>query len=261
MATPPDLDVPEPLKTSVAGLHAAVWPPKIAGSANWMIGVHNLTANLHYWGPVTNASAGDVGFAAFDLRGRSGSWGLADSSGMRTHVGDVLAVADALGARRFTVVGHRYGAAVAKAVVQAAPERVTECVMLEDLTSDETAEHRADVARLLDPTVDRLALTFPNRDAYLGYWRSQTWFTAAGVDRMVRRALMTDLAGSGFAWQVRVSRSAIDHDVAELATTDGGVAASQLNATNTNVMHRYHVANLASTRPATNYPLPRDWRA
>ena len=257
-----DLDVPVPLATAVAGLHAAVWPPKVAAGASWMIGVHNLTANLCYWGPVASALAGEVGFAAFDLRGRAGSWGLAASSGMGAHVADVLAVADAVGAGRFAVVGHRYGEAVATGVARAAPERVTECITLDGITCEVVAAHRADLsnlAGLLDPTIDRLASAFPNRDAYLAYWRSQPWFTAAGVDRTVRHALMADLVGSGFGWQVRVSRSAVDHDVAELAASGIGLVATQLDANVTRVALPAPECAAASIGPGATCPLPRYW--
>ncbi len=263
MAPATGLDGPEPLETEVAGLHAAFWPPKVAAGAGWVIGVHNLTANLHYWGPVANTLGGDVGFAAFDLRGRAGSSGLADSSGMGAHVADVLAVADAVGARRFKVVGHRYGAAVATAVAKAAPERVTECITLDGITCEDVAAHRADMsdlAGLLDPTIDRLASAFPNRDAYLAYWRSQTWFTAAGVDRTVRRALTADLVGSGFAWQVRVSHSAVDHDVAELAASRIGVDPARFDSTVSYRVHRSHLADSALIDAAATCPIPRDWR-
>src|SRR3954465_5112000 len=59
-----------------------------------------------------------------DLRGYSPR-ARAEPYDVRTLVGDVLAIADALGAERFDLVGHDWGAAIAWQLAMRHPERLT----------------------------------------------------------------------------------------------------------------------------------------
>jgi len=98
-----------------------------------------------------------------DLRGRGQSEVTAPGTyGWIRHAEDVLAVADALGASRFDVVGQSMGAAVAMEIARLAPQRLGSVVLI-------------DLCGMPDPTtvpliraaVERLGSVYPSVEAYL----------------------------------------------------------------------------------------------
>ncbi len=98
-----------------------------------------------------------------DLRGRGQSQVTGPGTyGWIHHAEDVLAVADALGASRFDVIGQSMGAAVAMEIARLAPQRLGSIVLI-------------DVCGVPDPTtvpliraaVERLGSVYPSVEAYL----------------------------------------------------------------------------------------------
>jgi pimeloyl-ACP methyl ester carboxylesterase len=95
--------------------------------------VHGLSANLRGFDAIAPplAEAGHR-VAAIDLRGRGGSPATAPGTyGLAAHARDVVAVADALGAERFAVVGWSLGALIGLHVAGQAGERLEALVMLD----------------------------------------------------------------------------------------------------------------------------------
>jgi pimeloyl-ACP methyl ester carboxylesterase len=101
---------------------------------------------------------------ALDLRGRgkshvtpTGSYGLA------SHASDVFAAADALGADRFSIIGHSMGAGVALTAVSMDESRRIERVVLIDLCG--RPEPSTDA--LISAAVGRLGSVYPSIEVYL----------------------------------------------------------------------------------------------
>jgi pimeloyl-ACP methyl ester carboxylesterase len=208
--TPPES--PIRLDVGVASLAAWYW----GGDAKspLVVGVHDLAANGLWWADLAAAGTGRMRFAALDLRGRSGSWSLGASASLAQHRRDVQAVADAVGAPTFAVAGHGTGAAVALEVAAASPERVRDVVLLDGPSAAASLVRPPSGTR--DPALARVGATYAHRDLALGALLDGGWLPEAGLSRNARRALDADVAGSGFAWQVRVDASAVERDLTEL---------------------------------------------
>lgn len=103
-----------------------------------LIFVHGLGGRLEHWAAQLAALGSGLRGLALDLPGHGGSDLAADGDYSPTALASaVLAVADAFGLRRFTVVGHDLGAAVALEVAARRPGSV-EGVLLVDPHGDPT---------------------------------------------------------------------------------------------------------------------------
>ena len=205
-------DEPAVIDVGVASL--AAWGWGADASLPLVVGVHDLAANGLWWSDLAIAGAGRMRFASLDLRGRAGSSGLGATASMTQHVNDVRSVADALFAPTFVVAGHGTGAAVAIEVAAAMPDRVADLVLLDGPPA--VASLARPSAGPRDPIVARIGATYAHREAALRALLDGAWLPEPGLTRMARRAVTADVAGSGFAWQVRVDAQAIDRDLTEL---------------------------------------------
>jgi pimeloyl-ACP methyl ester carboxylesterase len=157
-----------------------------APSAPLAIGIPGLSANLRGFDFIAERVAGpDRGFLALDLRGR----GLSDVTpqgtyGWPAHAKDVLAVADALGARTFAVVGQSMGAAVAMEMARMAPDRLTHVVLIDaaGAADPSTAGPILASAQRLGAVVQQLGTVRPWSD----YWERYFRYELAPVDGGVR---------------------------------------------------------------------------
>jgi pimeloyl-ACP methyl ester carboxylesterase len=145
---------------------------------NLVVALHGITANGLTWQPVASTlgrtAAVPTRFLAPDLRGRAGSRDVTGPWGLPAHVDDVLAIADAFGAQRFTLVGHSMGAFVAALAASRHPDRVRSAVLVDggfafpvapDLDVD------AVLQSVIGPAMERLSMRFADAAAYLGFWR------------------------------------------------------------------------------------------
>ena len=124
--------------------------------------VPSLSANLCGFDRLAERLAGDtLQLVAIDLRGRGRSEVTgAGTYGWRHHARDVLAIADAVGAPSFAVIGQSSGAAIAMTCAQLDPSRVERLVRV-DLVG--TPDERAVVP--VDASVSRLGTVYPSADA------------------------------------------------------------------------------------------------
>jgi pimeloyl-ACP methyl ester carboxylesterase len=105
---------------------------------------------------------------AIDLRGRGKSDVTAVGSyGWVNHATDVLAVADALGAERCSLIGHSMGAAVAMATANQGAGRLDRIVLI-DLCGIPDPSTRGPISA----STSRLGMVFPSAEAYLERVRS-----------------------------------------------------------------------------------------
>ena len=98
-----------------------------------MVCVPGLSANLCGFDRLAERLAGDtLQLVAIDLRGRGHSEVTgAGTYGWRNHARDVLAIADAVGAPSFAVIGQSSGAAIAMTCAQLEPSRVERLVVVD----------------------------------------------------------------------------------------------------------------------------------
>ncbi|HEY6959084.1 MAG TPA: alpha/beta hydrolase [Candidatus Limnocylindria bacterium] len=100
------------------------------GAGTPVVLIHGNWATSSWWEPtLARLPAGRRAFAP-DLRGRGKTRGRAADNAIPTLAADMLAFADAVGVRRFDVVGHSLGSAVAIELALSHPERLRSLVVV-----------------------------------------------------------------------------------------------------------------------------------
>ena len=107
--------------------------------------LHGLAGYAGEWAQVAERLAGTCRVVAFDQRGHGASTRRPADLSRETHVGDVVAVADALGLETFTLVGQSMGAHTALLTAAAHPARVARLVLIEGGVGGEGPEATAGV--------------------------------------------------------------------------------------------------------------------
>ena len=142
-------------------LHAKRHGP---AEAPLVVAIPGLSANLMSFEFIGERLAGaGIQLVALDLRGRGKSDVTAPGSyGWVKHAADVFAVADALGAERFSVIGHSMGAAVAMAATAQNATRLERVVLI-----DLCGVPDASAAGPIGASISRLGTVYRSADAYL----------------------------------------------------------------------------------------------
>jgi pimeloyl-ACP methyl ester carboxylesterase len=153
-----------------------------------VVGVHGLTANHLNFAWLSKALGGDVTLIAPDLRGRGRSSDLPPPFGMRTHAEDLVAVLDHLQLERATFVGHSMGGFVVPVVATHFPDRVRALVVVDGGVELGELPQGVDIEEVVrfvvGPSLDRLKMTFPTREAYLDFWRPHPSLKGAWSDQL-----------------------------------------------------------------------------
>lgn len=120
------------LQLASGRVHARSWG---ADDAPVLLCVHGISANLTAFSHLADRIAGpDRRVVAFDLRGRGRSEVTAPGTyGLDSHAGDVLAVADALGAETFDLAGWSLGALIAMRVARDHTARVCSIALIDHI--------------------------------------------------------------------------------------------------------------------------------
>ena len=179
--------------------------------------IHGITANHMSWSLVADELGDDVTLLAPDLRGRAGSASLPPPYGMRQHAKDVLAILDHVGVDQATIVGHSMGGFVTAAFATAYPERVKGLVLLDGGVTIAEVPEGTDIdeilTAILGPTMQRLSMTFKDKDEWLGFWKQhpslQDWNDA------IEAYVMEDMVGEPGAYRSSCNVDAIRADGAD----------------------------------------------
>ncbi len=133
-----------------------------------VIGIPGLSANMKTFDHFAERYAGeDLQVVALDLRGRGKSDITPPGTyGWESHARDVIAVADKLGAARFSVIGSSMGGAVGMEVARLASGRLERLVLIDICGAPDPQG-----LSLIQAAVDRLGTVYPSLDAYIGLVR------------------------------------------------------------------------------------------
>lgn len=185
-----------------------------------VVAVHGITSNHLAMAPLA-AALPEGRLVAPDLRGRGGSHQLPGPWGMARHAADVATLIESVGAP-VVLAGHSMGGFVVAEVARSRPELVAGLVLIDGglpLRLPPGLDVATVVAASLGPAQERLAMTFPSREAYRDFWRPHP----ALVDDwspVIEDYLDYDLLGQEPELRSSVSAAAVAQDSAELFELD-----------------------------------------
>jgi lipase len=220
-----------------------------AGDGPLVIAVHGITGNSRSWLQVAASLTDTVRLVAPDIRGRGESRGIRGPFGLAAHAEDLRALLDHLGAEQAVFAGHSLGGYIVAQFAVTHPERVSSLVLVDGglkIPGSEGADPQEFANRFLGPTLARLTMTFPTRQAYLDWWHQHPAFIDTDVDEDVLTAYVEhDTVGQEPELRSSVAEAAVRGDAGELASF--GEAAQRLK-------HRATI--LCAPRGLQNNPQP-----
>jgi pimeloyl-ACP methyl ester carboxylesterase len=164
-----------------------------AGEGPPLILLHGLSSNAHVFDGIAARMSPRRRLLSLDLRGRGLSDKPAAGYRMADHAGDVLALLDAHGLDRATVIGHSFGGLLAYYLAARHPERVERLVVI-----DAARQFHPRVGELLRPSLDRLGQVYPSWDNYFTQIQATPQFDGFAFDEAALahyRADVESLAG------------------------------------------------------------------
>lgn len=192
-----------------------------------VLALHGLTGNGLCWAGVAQELSARLGTAtprvlAPDLRGRAGSAGLTGGWGLDHHVQDVLAVADHVGAKTFTLLGWSMGAVVAALAASRRPDRVRSAVLVDGGVLPHGVSPELILQMFVGPSLQRINTRFADFSSYLTYWLDQPDVRPLAADPIGRTVLEEhlrhDLMRDGQAWVSSCISEAVMSDGRDTAT-------------------------------------------
>lgn len=211
------LKVTRPAQGRVSGdgvvLAFGYWP----GRGAPVVALHGLTAShLNFIG-IAERLVGRCPLLAFDLRGRGDSDKPEGPYGMAQHARDVAAAMRAMGLGASIIVGHSMGAFVATALAAQEPGLVSGLVLIDggfvpDAPAGVSPELGLNAA--LAQRIAQLRQTYPSRQAYREFWRTQPHFPPKEWNAWVEALLDYEVGGESPV-QPKASEAGVRADLGE----------------------------------------------
>lgn len=190
------------------------WP----GRGEPVVALHGLTASYLNFIGVAERLAGRRPLFAVDLRGRGDSDKPNGPYGMGQHARDVAAAMRAMGLRPSVIVGHSMGAFVATALAAQEPQLVAGLILIDGgyvpaITGGPSPQQGLDA--LLSLRIMQLRQTYPSREAYREFWRSQPHFPPEDWGPWMEAFLDYEVGGEPPQLRPKASEEAVRADLAE----------------------------------------------
>ncbi len=189
------------------------WP----GPGAPLVALHGLTASWVTFMGVAERMSGRRPIFALDLRGRGDSDKPAGPYGMAQHASDVAAAMHAMGLGASVIVGHSMGAFVATALAAQYPDRVAGLVLLDGgyapAMSAPNSQQGMDVALAL--RIQQLRQTYPSREAYRHFWKTQPHFPPEDWNPWIEAFLDYELGGEPPELRPKAAEGAVIADLME----------------------------------------------
>jgi len=182
-----------------------------------MVALHGLTASHLNFVGIADRLAGRCALFAPDLRGRGDSDKPDGPYGIPQHARDAAAAMRALGLGPSIVIGHSMGAFVATALAAQEPSLVSALVLIEGGYVPYTSRSNStgqDPHATLTQRISQLRQTYPSRQAYREFWRTQPHFPPEEWNPWVEAFLDYEVGGDSPV-QPKASESAVRADLEE----------------------------------------------
>jgi pimeloyl-ACP methyl ester carboxylesterase len=226
---PVDLRVTREARGRVPGdgveLAFGYWP----GRGAPIVALHGLTASYINFIGIAERLAGRRPLFAVDLRGRGDSDKPDGPYGMAQHARDVAAAMRAMGLGASIIVGHSMGAFVATALAAQEPGLVAGLVLIDGgyVPAIAVPQPQQELNAALAQRIMQLRETYPSRDAYRQFWRSQPHFPPAEWGPWIEAFLDYEVGGGPPELRPKASESAVRADLLESFQTNQIVARLQ----------------------------------
>jgi pimeloyl-ACP methyl ester carboxylesterase len=189
------------------------WP----GRGAPLVALHGLTASYVSFTGVAECLAGRRPLFALDLRGRGDSDKPAGPFGMAQHASDVAAAMRAMDLGASVIVGHSMGAFVATALAAQYPELVSGLVLIDGgyapAISSPNSQQGLDAALAL--RISQLRQTYPSREVYRQFWRTQPHFPPEDWNPWVEAFLDYEIGGEPPELRPKAAEDAVKADLLE----------------------------------------------
>jgi len=170
------------------------WP----GRGAPLVALHGLTASHMNFVGIAERLAGRYALFALDLRGRGDSDKPTGPYGFVQHARDVAAAMRAMGLGASIITGHSMGAFVATALAAQEPSLVSGLVLIDGglvpdtPTADSTGQG---IPAALALRITQLRQTYPSRQGYREFWRTQPHFPVEEWNPWVESFLDYEVGG------------------------------------------------------------------
>lgn len=156
---------PEIRRTVVNGISLAYydWP----GERGPLLCIPHITGHKGTFAALAASLSSKYRILSLDLRGRCDSDKPAEGYGFAYHARDIIAFADALSIKEFSLVGHSFGATTSVYTASLQPGRVKSLILM-----DGGADPKAETLRSMYPTIQRLNKVWGSMDEYIEKQRS-----------------------------------------------------------------------------------------
>ncbi len=194
------------------------WP----GRGAPVVGLHGLTASHMNFVGIAERLAGRCALFSPDLRGRGDSDKPEGPYGLAQHVRDVAAAMRAMGLGRSIIIGHSMGAFVATALAAMEPSLVSGLVLIDGGYVPDTplaGSPGNDPNAALALRITHLRQTYPSRQAYREFWRTQPHFPPEEWNPWVEAFLDYEVGGDSTV-QPKASEAAVRADLLEVFQRD-----------------------------------------
>ena len=190
------------------------WP----GRGAPVVALHGLTATYVNFIGIAERLAGRRPLFAVDLRGRGDSDKPEGPYGMAQHARDVAEAMRAMGLKKSVIVGHSMGAFVATTLAAQEPTLVSGLVLIDGgyvpaVTGAPNAQQGLDAALAL--RINQLRQTYPSREEYRKFWRTQPHFPPADWNAWIEAFLDYELGGEPPNLRPKASETAVRADLTE----------------------------------------------
>jgi len=190
------------------------WP----GRGAPVVALHGLTASYVNFIGIAERLAGRLPLWAPDLRGRGDSDKPEGPYGIAQHARDVAVAMRAMGLGPSIVIGHSMGAFVATALAAQEPSLVAGMVLIDGGYVPATPAGVAPEQGLnaaLAQRISQLRQTYPSREDYRKFWRTQPHFPPAEWNPWVEAFLDYEVRGDSPV-QPKASEAAVRADLGEV---------------------------------------------